>query len=679
MPATPYPGVTGPSDQTLSLAESVDSSVNYYFESVEVPYNPKTGAALYQRPGSKAFGAVPATIPQAGRAMIQFDGNGVPDGAIFGVSGDTFWQMAPDGTQTAIGTVVDDGKPAYIAVNAAAVGQVFVASGGHGYCLSSGTFAEIPIGADFFGARDVTFIDGYFVVLSLTVNNQQFQISALNDGTNWTGSDVGLLLGQSDPLQRVLANIEYLAFIGTRRGQNWYNNGAALFPFTIEAGAFLEIGTNAPGSVCKASNAQSTSVYWIGQSARGAAVCERAFGLQTERVSNHAVEAAWASYSTVDDVIGYPINWNGHSLVRFIFPTAGTGWEYDITQSAASGFAVWNEITFTDTDGVQHAPFERAHCYAFGKHLLLSGADSGTPGVVYEVDQNTYMDAQDSPYGTFAGVPTGVVGILTNPVVAADVTWILVGGTFPTGVDFYFTMGTIPGSGEICQCTDATNTAPGLWTLTVTRGLFGTVAQDWSASSILTLVTLPAVPFPGFPITRDRKFRLPWNNGLRTILDRFEVFVQSGVGVSASNTDFSAVCTAGNDTVLVADTTGLAVGQFVTGQPVAYPAQPQILAIVANTSVQFDQVSLLTGTYVITAISQIAGANPVMSLRLSVDGGQNYGTAQTVPMGAIGQTTTKLRWNRQGPYVDGAIWLRVTDPVFSAIVGGALAIRKLGA
>jgi len=687
MSAEPFQ-IPGPGYATLSPAEGVERSLNYYFEANEVPYKPKGPATLYPRPGSKAFGAIPPTVAGAVRAMTQFDGNGVPDGAVFGVSGDTFWQLGDDGTQTAIGTVVDDGQPAYIAVNAAAVGQVFVASGGHGYCLNSGVFAEIPIGADFFGARDVTFIDGYFVVLSVTVNNQQFQISALNDGTTWNGVDVGLLLGQSDPLQRVIANVEYLVFLGTRRGQIWYNSGNALFPFTIESGAFLEIGTNAMGSACKASNALSTSVYYLGQSARGANVAIRVAGQQTERISDHAVEAAWANkdprkfngqvYTTTDDCISYPFSWNGHSIIRFIFPTAGTGWDYDATESDRLGFRVWNPVAFTNSDGTLTAPFERAHAYAFGKHLIGSGGADGEEGAIYEMDDAVYADAQGSPYGAFAGIPTGITASLPDPIVAADTTFLIVGGGIPTGVDFYFTFGTIPGSGEICQCTDLTG-GPATWSVTATRGMFGTVAQDWAADTILTLVTLPDVPFPGFTLTRDRILRLPWNNGLRVIIDRLELFGQPGVGVNASNTVFSAVAVSGSDTFAVADTTGLELSQQVTGDTIPQVPPAYIAAITANVSVQLTEAALNSGTYPLTALSLTAGANPVMKLRISRDGGQSWDAELEMPMGAIGQNSARWFRNALGYYRDGAIWLRVTDPVFACIVGGALGIRRLNA
>lgn len=575
-----FDGLCGPSYPALSKAASVNKTVNMYFEATEVPYTQKTEATLYSRPGSKPFTATPQAAPfnQPVRGVIQFNGNGTSVDGVFGVSGDTFWQMDETGHQTAVGTVADDGLPVKISANAATVGQIAVQSAGHLYILSGGTFSEIPIGADFFGAVGLFFIDGYFGVLSDTANHQQFQISAINDGLTWSGADVAVLLGQADPLKACIVNIEYIYFIGGRRGQIWYNSGNALFPFAIESGAFLEVGTNAPGSVCQS----SSTIYWIGQDARGSNVAMRAQGLASQRISNHAVEQAWSAYSDTSDCICYPLTWNGHSLIRYIFPTAGKGWEYDVTESARVGFQVWNEINFTLGDGTQTAPFERAHCYAFGKHLIGSGGADGAPGVIYEIDENTYVDAVNAPGCN--PIDTGETGALVSDITDAAVN-IIVSGVNPIpDQPFYFLLGGL----ELCQCTLVTSVT--FWT--VVRGIGSYPAQAWTAATVVDVVTLP-----GFTLTRDRIIRLPFNGGLRAILSRLEIFIQAGVG--------NADC-----------------------------------------------------------------PNPQINLRLSRDGGNSWGAEFTMPMGQVGQFVTRVVFNRLGYYRDGAIWLRVTDPVNFSLVGG---------
>lgn len=551
-----------------------------YFESAEVPYNPKTDGSLYSRPGSKPFTVTPQAAPfnQPVRGVIQFNGNGTSVDGVFGVSGDTFWQMDDTGHQTAYGTVADDGLPVKISANAATVGQIAVQSAGHLYILSGGTFSEIPIGPDFFGATGLFFMDGYFGVLSDTANHQQFQISALNDGLTWSGADVAVLLGQADPIVACIVNIEYIYFIGSRRGEIWYNSGNALFPFAIESGAFLEVGTNAAASVCQS----SSTVYWIGQDARGANVAMRAQGLASQRISNHAVEQAWSAYSTTADCICYPLTWNGHSLIRYIFPTAGKGWEYDVTESARVGYQIWVEINFTLGDGTQTAPFERAHCYAFGKHLIGSGGADGAPGVIYEIDQNTYADAVNAPASN--PIDTGNTGALVSDITDTAVD-IIVSGVNPIpDTPCYFLLGGL----ELCQCTVITGVT--FWH--VVRGIGSYPAQAWPAGTVVDVVTLP-----GLPITRDRICRLPFNGGLRAILNRLEAFIQAGVG---------------NDDC----------------------------------------------------------PDPQITLRLSRDGGNTWGNEITVSMGQLGQYVTRVVWNRLGYYRDGAIWLRVTDPVNFVLVGG---------
>lgn len=667
-----FSGFAGPSYATLSPAEAVERSLNYYFEAVEVPHNPKTDAVLYQRPGSRPFGSVPPVIVGPVRGQLQFDGNGVLDGAMFGVTGSTFWQMNPDGSQTSFGSVVDDGKPAFLAANAASVGQVFVASGGRGYCLNSGVFAEIPISDDFFGARDVCFIDGYFVVLSQTANNQQFQISALNDGTTWSGIDVAILLGQADPLQRVLTNIEYLYFIGSRRGEIWYNSGNALFPFTIESGAFLEFGTNALGSGCQASNGQSTTIYWLGQDARGGNIAMCATGLSTTRISDHAVEAAWANkdpqkfngqvYPTTDDCVAYPFTWNGHAMVRFIFPTAGAGWDYDITESARVGFKIWNPVSFTDQNGNQTAPFERAHAFAFGLHLIGSGGADGQPGQIYAMDSTVCVDC----LGAVASQQgQGSPGTLTTATISPTATEIETSFSTlsPAPFPFYFTIG----GSEICQCTLIS--FPDFWV--IRRGLFGSTAQTWTMGAVIQVVT-----FRGFPLTRDRIVRLPFNNGYRSILDQLEILAQAGVGVVAANTIFSAAATLGSNTFAVADTTALQLGQVVSGVPVV--AGSNIQTITANTSIVLNTDALANGTFPLTALDPTPGANPVIALRMSRDGGQSWEEEILLPLGPQGQTRVRAIIQRLGYYRDGAIWLRVTDPVFVCLTGASHALRMLG-
>lgn len=413
----PWPGFCGTSYATEASAFSIERTVNWYQESGEVPGLAKgPGPVLLPRPGLAAFGANPATAAMRARGKIVANN---PSNNLtqigYGVSGTSFYAISVNGTQTVLGTVVDDGLPVTMAAGKPTTnfnnGQIAIASGGELYVYSGGVLTQIPINLNgsFFGADYVTWLDGYFIVLQRTLS--QFQISALDDATTWSALDVSGTLGQADRIQAIIADKEYLYLVGARRAEIWYNAGTGTgttFPFTIEPGAFIEDGIGANASLCQSNN----SIYWLDQSARGGVSAVRAEGLITRRVSTHALEVAWANqnpdkgkvFATVADCITFSYIWKGHTMIRWIFPTADASYDYDSTESDLKGYPVWTDVTFTDSLGATHACLERDHCYAFGLHIVGSGGADGTPGVLYTYDDSTYYDAPNSGAG-FLGFP----------------------------------------------------------------------------------------------------------------------------------------------------------------------------------------------------------------------------------------------------------------------------------
>ena len=71
----------------------------------------------------------------------------------------------------------------------------------------------------------------------------------------------------------------------------------------------------------------------------------------------------------------------------------------------------------------------------------------------------------------------------------------------------------------------------------------------------------------------------------------------------------------------------------------------------------------------------LAGSlNPQMTLRVSYDGGRNWGNERSVGIGAIGETQTRAIWRRLGQGRDWALELVITDPVPRRIFGGRATI-----
>jgi hypothetical protein len=510
----PYKGFCGASYASESSAFALELTQNYYLESGEVPGLQKgEGPVLINRPGLNSYGANPPEV--AGRARGKITYNNIA----YSVNGTQFCAVTA-GVLTSFGTVVDDGKPVTMCGSKPTAlannGSLAICSGGQLYIYSGGVFTQVAIGDNFLGADAITWIDGYFVALQIALS--QFQISSFADpsGLTWNALDVSGTLGQADRLQAIIADKEYLYLLGGERSEIWYNSGNAGFPFTIEPGAFIEDGIGANASLVQSNN----SLYWLDQSKRGGLSAVRSEGLITRRISTHALEAAWANkdpakgtvYATVADCITYSYIWNGHTFIKWIFPTADESWVYDATESDAKGYSVWTKDTFTDANGATHACLERDHCYAYGLHIVGSGGAEGAPGVLYQMDSSCYYDAPN-----------------------------------------------------------------------------------------------PSASFPGFPITRDRIVRLPWNGNMLQMLDGLEFIVQTGVGLDS-------------------------------GQ----------------------------------------GSAPVLLLRISRDGGKTWGREYSLTLGVGGDYGRRVRALRLGSYRDGAIWIRITDPVFAALVGATHAIRAGG-
>ena len=412
MSIVPWPDLIGSSYVSESKYAAVERTDNWYLEVVEVPEEKKTRKVLYPRPRLASYGINPPQVSGRARGLLTFNN------FAWGVNGTSFYVLQADGSQIAFGTVIDDGNPVTMCANSSATysgnGQIAIASAGNLYIYSGGVFSEIPNdGINFFGASSVTFLDGYFIVV--TPDSSQFQISALNDGTTWDGADVAILEGQADGLVNAISDKEYLYLIGGLGGggrtELWYNSGNALFPFTIEQGAFMEVGIGPMYSLCQGDPESSTNcVYWVAQSARGGGSAWKVVGLNPQRISTYAVESQWAKYSTISDCICYSLRWQGHMLVRYIFPTADKSWQYDATVSAQLGYPCWSVLTFTDANGLPHATLERCHAYQYGRHIVSSGGAEGGPGVAYQLaradDGSAYYDA-DNPGADppFVGFP----------------------------------------------------------------------------------------------------------------------------------------------------------------------------------------------------------------------------------------------------------------------------------
>lgn len=263
--------------------------------------------------------------------------------------------MADDGTRVVI---CDGGEVAYQVPLAANSAVVAVAD------------ADCPGG-------HVTWQDGYFI--HTVPGTGQFQVSGLNDLT-YDALDVATAEGRPDRLLMVLSVARMVWLFGSQTTEVWWNSGAADFPFARNQAAFIETGTVAPGSCCRAAG----SVAWVGGDERGRGTVWHARGFEPVRISTHAVEEALAGYARLAEASAFAYQQQGHEFLQLSIPAGGT-WVYDFSTGQ------WHERAYLDTANGEEP--HRAWVGGVGHGEVVVG--DREDGRLYAYDLAYYSDDGD--------------------------------------------------------------------------------------------------------------------------------------------------------------------------------------------------------------------------------------------------------------------------------------------
>lgn len=387
-------GFVGPSYTSQSVIADCQDCMNWYPETVESGQG-KAPIVLYPTPGISLFAAIDGTV-RGCLAVVA----GAGAGTTFWVGGGNLYQVSAAGVATLLGPVGNDFKRVSMATNGTAGNQLCVCSAGEIYLynlsatepcgvigLAPQTLSGTMGGLQGFATK-VVFCDGYFVV-SLA-NSNKFQVSALEDGSVWNPLSVQQVSVFAENIGGMIATYRQLWIFGANgHSQVYYNSGANQYtPFdVIGAGGvgFMEEGIDAPESVAVVDNAP----FWIGANANGGGIAWRANGYTPMRISNFAVETAWAQYpNKSSDAVGYAYRDQGHTFWVLRFPSANNGngatWVYDTATGMWHKRGLWSQLGPT---GYSAHP-STCHCFAFGLHLV---GDWQT-GNIYAMDIRTYSD-----------------------------------------------------------------------------------------------------------------------------------------------------------------------------------------------------------------------------------------------------------------------------------------------
>lgn len=340
-------GLVGPSYTSESVNADCQLTQNMYVEHDESGAG-KSEFQLYPRPGLSLF-----SVCGAGPLRQEINANK----RSFQVSGDSLYEVFADGTNTLIGVVGNDGQPASMCNSST---QLAVVSSGqlYVYNLTTNTF----IGAIDTGIGPVKMVgysDGFF--LCLISNSQKFQISSPLDATVWDPADVTQVSVFPDEILSMIVDHREVILHGVTKSVVYGNTGAADFPFSPIPSSYIEQGIAAAWCRDRLDNSE----FWLGADDRGRLIANRLQGYNPVRISNHAVETEWQSYSTVEDAVSYSFQMNGHTFWHLSFPTASKTWVYDV----ATG--LWHQWSYLNPQsGINEADLSICHTFVFGQHLV---------------------------------------------------------------------------------------------------------------------------------------------------------------------------------------------------------------------------------------------------------------------------------------------------------------------
>lgn len=356
-----------------SLVAAAQRSVNLYQE--KIPEETKEGvqAVHLDRPGLRFLNAPPSQ--GRGRGIFA-----TTTGDLFAIVDTNVYYIDPNFNFTLLGQLVTPSpNPASMADN----GQnaLIVDGSASGFAvnlttrpITAANFSQIG-DPNFLGADRVDFVDSFLVMNQPGTPNWY---STLSNQIAFNALDFGAKTAWPDPIATIVTVQREVWLLGTKKGEVWYNAGAAGFAFQAAPGVIVEHGTAAKYSVAK----QDVKLYWLSQSPEGNRMVLSNDGRAAIRISLHAQEAEWKKYRRVDDAIGGCFQLAGHAFYVLHFPSADKTWVYDEATKQ------WNEWNYTDPNGVMHRTREAFYAFAYDTNVALDWAT----GTLYAIDSTIFVD-----------------------------------------------------------------------------------------------------------------------------------------------------------------------------------------------------------------------------------------------------------------------------------------------
>jgi hypothetical protein len=361
-----------------SLIAAAQRCINLYPQKVPDKIAEGVNAVHLLRPGLRFLSAPPS--PGRGRGLFA-----TSTGDLFAVIDINVYYINPDFSFLLIGQLATPGSnPVSMSDN----GQNTVLVDGSASGFSINLVTPRPISAasftqigdpNFLGADRVDFIDS-FIILNQPATPNFY--STLSNQIAFNALDFGSKTAWPDPIQTIAAVAREAWLLGTRKGEVWYNAGAAGFTFQSVPGVIIEHGTIAKYSLAK----QDVKIYWLSQSPEGNRMVLSNDGRAAKRISSTAIEQEFKKYKRVDDAIGGCFQLGGRAFYKLHFPTQDLTWVYD--ESVGDSNVAWHEERYCDPNGVLHRTRDAFYAFAYDTNVALDWAT----GTLYAIDSTVFVD-----------------------------------------------------------------------------------------------------------------------------------------------------------------------------------------------------------------------------------------------------------------------------------------------
>lgn len=375
------PLVTG-AYQSKALVAEAQRAVNLYGE--RNPPDSPFPMTWYLTPGLTLLATATPTIGSGWRGLFT-----ASNGTTYGVCGSSMYAISSTWALTKLGDITSSTGQVKMVDNGTYLVIIDGSNMGWTVKLSNNAFAVLGDAA-FSGGNSIDFVDG-FLVLATQAQNEWY-ISGSNTIT-FNATLFASKTGYSDKLVGLAVSKRYVYLLGKATTEVWFDAGDTPFPFDRLPGVFMQYGCASVDSIAQ----MDGSIYWLGQSPQGVAFVCRSEQFNASQISTFALDNEIATYSDLNQAIGFTYQIEGHFFYVLTFPVTSKTWQYDLSNGQ------WNELAWTDANGnlMRH----RANCYASAYGSPIVG--DWENGNLYLWDVNNFTD-NGNPISRIRSFPHGV-------------------------------------------------------------------------------------------------------------------------------------------------------------------------------------------------------------------------------------------------------------------------------